>query len=82
MSKGFEIIGVDISGPVYLKSKPTQKSYIALFTCALVRAIHLELVLRSKADGFLEAFRRFAARRVFPVVIYSDDALCFKRACM
>lgn len=29
---------------------------------------------------FLEAFRRFVARRGFPSVIYSDNAKCFKRA--
>ena len=38
----FEITGVDFAGPMY--SKNQGKCYIALFTCAVTRAIHLELV--------------------------------------
>ena len=42
-------IGVDFAGPlnlkdVYSKSKKVFKGYIALFTCASSRAMHLDLV--------------------------------------
>ncbi|GFX75871.1 integrase catalytic domain-containing protein [Trichonephila clavipes] len=38
----FEVIGVDIAGP--LISKDNKKIWIALFTCAIYRAVHLELL--------------------------------------
>lgn len=38
----FEITGVDFAGPLCCKSQ--DKVYIALFTCAVTRAIHSELV--------------------------------------
>lgn len=41
----FEITGVDFAGPLYVKSNETsKKAYIALFTHAVTRAVHLELV--------------------------------------
>lgn len=39
----FETTGVDFAGPLLVKPN-NQKSYIALFTCAVTRAVHLELV--------------------------------------
>ncbi|GFT33083.1 integrase catalytic domain-containing protein [Trichonephila clavipes] len=40
----FQIVGVDLAGPLYLKHGP--KAYIVLYTCAVYRAIHLEAILR------------------------------------
>ncbi|GFT62653.1 integrase catalytic domain-containing protein [Trichonephila clavipes] len=37
----FEVVGVDLAGPLYVKG--VQKSWIVLFTCASYMAIHLEL---------------------------------------
>ncbi|XP_057381572.1 uncharacterized protein LOC130704107 [Daphnia carinata] len=39
------------------------KSYACLFTCAVTRAVHLELTKTMSARDFLLAFRRFSARR-------------------
>lgn len=57
-----------------------RKSYIALFTCATTRAVHLELVRDLTTETFLMALRRFIARRGIPKTVYSDNALTFKRA--
>ncbi|GFU83510.1 integrase catalytic domain-containing protein [Trichonephila clavipes] len=38
----FEIVGIDLAGPLFLKDG--RKVWITLFTCAVYRAIHLELV--------------------------------------
>ena len=38
----FEVTGVDFAGPLYLCGE--EKVWICLFTCAVYRAIHLELV--------------------------------------
>lgn len=71
----FEVVGVDLTGPVYLKDG--QKAWICLFTCAVVRAIHLELVQSLSTEDFLMALRRFIARRGRPVRIYSDQGTNF-----
>lgn len=44
-SPPFEVIGVAFAGPLYVKQQGSmRKSYVALFTCAVTRAVHLELV--------------------------------------
>lgn len=75
----FETMGVDFAGPLLVKPN-NQKSYIALFTCAVTRAVHLELVSDLTTESFLLAFRRFVARRGICRVIYSDNDKTFKRA--
>lgn len=80
-SPAFETIRVDFAGPLYVKSKGSgEKAYIALFTCAVTRAVHLELVSDLSTEKFLLAFKRFTARRGLCRVIYSDNARTFKRA--
>jgi hypothetical protein len=61
----FTYTGVDFAGPFNIKNKSipgqptTKKSYIALFTCASTRGVHLELSPTLSKEGFLQAFRRF-----------------------
>ncbi|XP_043466423.1 uncharacterized protein LOC122501193 [Leptopilina heterotoma] len=71
----FEITGVDFAGPVYLRGN--QKGWICLFTCAVYRAIHLELVTSLSTQAFLCCFRRFISRRGRPTIMYSDNGLNF-----
>lgn len=78
-AQAFETTGVDFAGPLYVKPD-NKKVYIALFTCAVTRAVHLELVTDLSTDAFLLAFRRFISRRGICNVIYSDNARTFKRA--
>ncbi|XP_072401108.1 uncharacterized protein [Diabrotica undecimpunctata] len=47
----FEISGVDLSGPLYLKSG--EKAWICLFTCAVYRAVHMELVTSLSTNVFI-----------------------------
>ncbi|GFU75377.1 integrase catalytic domain-containing protein [Trichonephila clavipes] len=60
----FEITGVDLAGPLHLKGG--KKAWIFLFTCAVYRAIHLELIQSLSTNRFLLEFRRFIARRERP----------------
>ncbi|KAK5856900.1 hypothetical protein PBY51_010180 [Eleginops maclovinus] len=80
-SPPFEVTGVDFAGPLYVKVEDSvKKAYIALFTCAVTRAVHLELVSDQSTETFLLALKRFIARRGLCKVIYSDNAKTFKIA--
>ncbi|XP_035211266.1 dual specificity protein phosphatase 3-like [Stegodyphus dumicola] len=52
----FQITGVDFAGPVILRDN--SKAWIALFTCAVYHAAHLELVTSISTETFLLAFHR------------------------
>ncbi|GBN49024.1 hypothetical protein AVEN_59438-1, partial [Araneus ventricosus] len=67
----FEVVGVDLAGPLYIKQGT--KVWAVLYTCALYRALHLELVSSLSIDAFLLSFRRLVARRGRPRIIYSDN---------
>src|SRR5436190_14388361 len=67
----FEVTGSDFAGPIYLKNG--DKAWICIFTCAVYRAIHLEIVTSLSTEAFLQAFRRFIARRGRPSIMYSDN---------
>ena len=76
----FTVTGIDFAGPLYCVDFSQQKFYICLFTCAVVRAIHLELTGALSANEFCLAYRRFVARRGLPKIVYSDNAKTFKGA--
>ncbi|XP_043234481.1 uncharacterized protein LOC122387894 [Amphibalanus amphitrite] len=73
----FAVTGVDFAGPIFAVDFPRRKFYVCLFTCAVTRAVHLELTASLCQAEFLMALRRFAARRGLPSVIYSDNARTF-----
>jgi hypothetical protein len=52
--KPFDVTGIDFAGPLYIKAESyVARGYIALFTCAITRAIHLELCADMTTDKFL-----------------------------
>ncbi|XP_054709447.1 uncharacterized protein LOC129219152 [Uloborus diversus] len=71
----FEVIGVDVAGPLIIKEN--KKVWILIFTCAVYRAVHLELLAALSTDNFILALRRFIARRGRPTIIYSDNGTNF-----
>ncbi|UYV84906.1 hypothetical protein LAZ67_X003949 [Cordylochernes scorpioides] len=77
MGVPFEVTGVDLMGPLYLRNG--QKIWITLFTCAVYRAVLLELVEGLDATNFILALERFIHRRGRPVKIHSDNGTNFKR---
>ena len=75
----FDKVGIDFAGPVYIKCQgDMEKAWIALFTCCVARAVHLELVENLTAPTFVNFLRRFCARRGTPSLIVSDNAKTFK----
>ena len=75
----FSVTGVDFAGPLFCVDSK-HKYYICLFTCAVIRAVHLELTDSQSLSDFMLALRRFAARRGLPSIIYSDNAATFNGA--
>ena len=77
----FSTVGIDFAGPLYCKTKKGMtKCYIALFSCGITRAVHLELVYDLSTPTFICCLRRFCARRGTPSIIVSDNARTFKAA--
>ena len=73
--KPFEITSVDFTGTLYVKDHGTEsKAYIYLFTCGLSRAVYMEDVQDLGVETFLQAFRRFAARKSLPRMLLFDNA--------
>ena len=68
------------AGPLYCCDTPLKKYWVLLFTCGVVRAVHLELVDTLSTYDTVLAFRRLVARRGLPKVIYSDNAKGFVEA--
>ena len=56
-----------------------EKVYICLFTCAVTRVVHLELVCDMTTDRFLLALRRMITRGICSI-ISSDNGKPFKAA--
>ena len=76
----FSICGLDFAGPLYASDAVGKKFYILLFTCCVVRAVHLELCESLSLGDFMLAYKRFVARRGHPTKILSDNAKTFQAA--
>ncbi|UYV77587.1 hypothetical protein LAZ67_15001635 [Cordylochernes scorpioides] len=77
LGKPFQITGVYLLGPLYLKEGG--KVWVAAFTCVVYRAIHLELVKSLETGVFMMALHRFICRRGHPEKIYSDNGTNFAK---
>ena len=81
LSSPFTITGVDFTGALYVRAyQGESKVYLCLFTCAVSRAIHLEIVTDLTVECFLQAFCRFAGRRSLPKMLLSDNGSTFQAA--
>ncbi|XP_070571330.1 uncharacterized protein [Ptychodera flava] len=82
MVPAFTTTGVDFTGNLFTKAKDGTRgtAYVCLFTCAVTRAIHLQVVPDMSTKTFMHAFRRFAARRSLPTRMLSDNASTYLAA--
>ena len=70
----FTYCGVDLFGPLLVKEgRKELKRYGVLFTCLSLRAVHIEVASSLETDSFLQALRRFVARRGAVREIRSDN---------
>ena len=76
----FSYTGVDFAGPILIRVSKSQsaKAWIALFTCYVTRAIHLEAVTDQLTPTFLRCLKKFVARRGLPKQFISDNGKTFK----
>lgn len=82
----FDNTAVDYAGPVMILNRKGRggtliKSYLCIFVCLAIKAVHIELVTDLSSTTFLAALDRFVARRGRPRTIYSDNGTCFVGAC-
>lgn len=76
-TKAFYHTGIDYAGPLRIipyrrRGVRSQKAYICLFICLVTKAVHLELSTDLSTAAFLNAFKRFIARRGPIKVVYTD----------
>ena len=77
-NRPFTFTGMDCFGPFLIKQGRSEvKRYCCLFTCMNTRAVHLEKLNCLETDSFLNAFRRFVARRGMPQKVWSDNGTNF-----
>ena len=70
----FSFVGVDYMGPfVVTVGRRSEKRWIVLFTCLVVRSVHLEVAHSLTTQSCLMAIRRFICRRGPPTEIFSDN---------
>jgi hypothetical protein len=75
----FSSVGLDYLGPLQISTENgnVQKIWICLYTCAVTRAIHLEVVPQMNSEQFLLCFRRFMSFYGSPTLVVSDNASQF-----
>lgn len=71
----FSHCGIDHCGPFQLLEG---KAWILIFSCAVTRGIHLELVRSLDVQATINAFRRFQARRGPVQFVMSDNGKSFR----
>jgi len=72
----FYITGCDLFGPFYVKIRRglREKRYICLYSCHSSRSIHMEVLSHLDISSFVNAFRRFTARRGYVNQLVLDNA--------
>uniref|UniRef100_A0A182XPY2 Integrase catalytic domain-containing protein n=1 Tax=Anopheles quadriannulatus TaxID=34691 RepID=A0A182XPY2_ANOQN len=74
----FSAVGIDYLGPIeVVNARRREKRYVAVFTCLVTRALHLEVAHSLSTVACIMAIRRFVSRRGPPTEIFSDNGTNF-----
>ncbi|XP_055584897.1 uncharacterized protein LOC129737760 [Uranotaenia lowii] len=77
----FTFVGVDYLGPVEVSvGRRREKRWIVVFTCMVIRAVHLEVAHSLSAQSCLMLIRRFISRRGPATEYFSDNGTNFRGA--
>jgi len=75
----FTNVGKDYFGPFYVhQGRSNVKRHGCLFTCLVIRAVHIEVVNSLDTDSFLNALQRFINLRGCPTTVYSENRTNFQ----
>ena len=70
----FTFTGVDCFGPFEVhRARFKVKRYGVIFTCLALRAVYIEILSSLDTESFINALRRFVARRGLPEEMRSDN---------
>ena len=74
----FYKVGVDYIGPFLVKQERSRiKRYGCIFSCLTTKAVHIEVARDLSTDSFINALRRFIARRGQLDEVFSDNGSNF-----
>ncbi len=74
----FTYTGVDLMGPIeVVVGRHHEKRWVAVFTCMVTRAVHIEVVHALSTDETMMALSRFVDTRGRPSHIYSENGTNF-----
>jgi len=78
----FSEIDLNFTGPFYVRRGHVRrpvliKSYVCVFVCTVIKAVHLELCSDLSTEKFLATIKRFCARRGTPLSMRSDNKANF-----
>ena len=79
----FTYTGMNFAGPLFIRTgsaEDNSKVWICLYTCCVVRAIHLDIVPDLTTQAFIRSLKRSSARRGLPKKFVSDNGRTFKAA--
>ncbi|CAL8131492.1 unnamed protein product [Orchesella dallaii] len=74
----FQIVGVDLAGPLHLKNG--NKCWIVIYTCAVYRAVQLDVVTSLSTKAFIRSLKEFVWKHGRPEIMYSDNGTNFRGA--
>ena len=78
----FSNTGVDYFGPFMVaRGRGSEKRYGVVFSCMTTRAVHLEVACSLETSSFIDALRRFMARRGKVELLQSDNGTNLVGAC-
>ncbi|GFX42156.1 integrase catalytic domain-containing protein [Trichonephila clavipes] len=81
-SSPFTHVGIDFTGPFYIKYKCQRKGiyhkcYVAIFICFITKAIHTDVVTELTTEAMIATLKRFFSRRGKSASICTDNATNF-----
>ncbi|XP_017478403.1 PREDICTED: uncharacterized protein LOC108368133 [Rhagoletis zephyria] len=75
----FSYVGIDYLGPMIVAvGRRREKRWGVIFTCLMVRAVHIEIAYNLDTNSCILCLRNFISRRGVPREIYTDNGTNFK----
>jgi len=73
--EAYQNTGVDLAGPLFLQEGT--KAWVVLYTCAVYRSVHLDVITSLSTEAFIRSLERFINTHGRPNVILTDNGTNF-----